>query len=181
MSIQCCTLFQLSETVGWFISVLQKLVKDLAPFLIAMGLPLIFISLSNMYFAFLNEDYGQEQYQSFFTAIQYDFLVLIGFAELPPMTVKYAWLYRFIKVYTSLATLISVNFLIAIFTDSVSKIMENNSITGRVQQTVVLWRTEQLFRRWPFFEVLYRKRMRKIFHVDENDENRTILIVKSMK
>jgi uncharacterized membrane protein len=91
-------------------------------------------------------------------------LLLLGHSDYPESDPEHisAFYNKMIMVNGSLLLL---NFLIAIFSDSVGRIMRNKIAISTVQKLCILAKTEKMFRKWPFVERLYQYQRERYFDV----------------
>ena len=154
----------ISESFGWFVTVMQRLSIDLIEFGIFIITPVLSVSLCNVYMSFVFGDIGDKTIVDF--AHNY-LLMLVGHGDLPRNNVENNtsnfYLYSYLRGIMIFASLLFVNFLIAIFSESVSQISKNRLAISTVQKLYILSKTEIHFRRWPFLEKLYRYQRKKYF------------------
>ena len=82
---------------------------------------------------------------------------------MPNFGSDYSAVTKFVTIYTVLGSVMILNFLIAIFSDSVGSIMKNRVAISTVQKLTTLLKIETTFRMWPFMERFYGYQQRKFF------------------
>ena len=153
----------LSDTFGWFVTVIQRLTLDMIKFMYFLTSILLCISVTTYFFSWISST--NPYYKTFFSALCDALLIVVGHSELPSFGSKFHLANLSIKLFLVTINLLILNFLIAIFSDSVGNIMRNFLAISTVQKICILSRMERFFRKWPLMEKFYDHQRHKYFDV----------------
>ena len=159
----------LSDTFGWLVTIMQRLTLDLIQFGLFLVPSLICMTLCQVYLNSISHE--RPQGDTFLYFLHNYLLILADKGSLPEKESEkdfgLIFLYSNVRLILVFASILIANFLIAIFSNSVSEIMKNRLAISTVQKLCVLSKSEKLFRRWPFFEKLHEYQRNKNFDLKD--------------
>lgn len=169
---------QLSESFGWFVVVIQRLTLDMYPFLVIIMFLAFPIAIVHLRYATMYPNLGQGEFRSLAASLYSTFLIFIGQSEYSSYKPTYYLVFGIIQLFSILLSLLCLNFLIAIFSDTVARVMRNRHKMCTVQKIFVLQTTEKRFRNIPFMQKLYSKLNKRYF---EHSDGKILFKVSTLR
>lgn len=163
------TFLQLFRDIHWFWVVFERLMQDFNPFLVYLTIFYIVPQgILNLRYSLMFEDFREERQTTFWSSFYSTIHFYLGGYDYNDFKAREQFVFAFIELYMVITSLIAMNFVIAIFANTVSHVMKNKQVISTAQKISYLFAAEKRFRRFPVIAKLCTVMARRVFDTEED-------------
>ena len=152
-------------TFGWFSTIITRLGNDSSHFQNCCIFAIFLFSIINIRYGRIFPNLGNGEFDNFWVTLYSTSLIYFGASDYSSYQPVKNFTFSLIYFLMTLTSVKSLNFLIAIFANTVSFVMNNYYVVCTSQQLGLIYYIEARFRRLPFTKYLYSKFTNKVFEV----------------